>query len=143
MPADEFGAIAGAGLLLAIEVHEGDARLKLRSPRIARQQGGGLRFDFRDDERRRPTALVAQHPVHVVRDRQLPEFTRAVDYFQTANLYRIRQRYELHQVQSNTARGVFEPTVPKTVMDHVGRSRLADGQRRRAPQFAAALVPDI
>jgi hypothetical protein len=72
--ADEFRAVAGAGLLPARHVHERDPRLKVRAPGIARQQRAGSRLDLGDDERRRLGCAGCRAPSPRSGDRQPPRF---------------------------------------------------------------------
>jgi hypothetical protein len=81
--AEELRAIGRASLLPARHVHECDTRLKVRAPGIAREQRPGFRLDFSHDERRRLAARVAQDPVQVVSDRELPNAGGAIDDLET------------------------------------------------------------
>src|SRR5450631_1185610 len=99
MASDEFAAIGRASLLATSHIQEGDAVLKLCAPRVARQQCGGRWVDVGDDEGRSAAALVAEDPVDVMSDRELPGLIGAVDQCQSGNLHRVGQWHELQQIQ--------------------------------------------
>src|SRR6202142_2875390 len=133
MTADELAAITGATLLPPAHIHEGDSVLKIRAPRVPRHQRECLGIELRDDVRRAAAALVPEHPLEVMSDRQTARLPRAIDDFQARYLERIFERHELQEVRTDAVRGMFEPAVPKTVADDVRLSRFANRQRRRAP----------
>ena len=56
---------------------------------------------------------------------------------------RIVDRHVLQQFERDAVRVVLEPAVAEAVAHDVRGPRLADGQRRRAPQIAAFLIADV
>jgi len=78
MPTDEFGPVAERAQLPAAHVDEGRTRMKVGIPGIAGEQGTAGGVDLRDDEWRHLGALVAEDPVDVISQRQLPQVLRLV-----------------------------------------------------------------
>ena len=141
--AEELRPVGGPRRLPAAEVGEGDARAELASPRVAREHRAGLGIDLGDDERRRGAPRHAEHPLDAGGHRQPSRPSGRVRQRETRDLDRIVERHQLQELERDAVRDVLEARVALPVPDDVRRGLLADRQRRRPPQLARLLVPDV
>src|SRR5205085_3004664 len=109
--AEELAAVACPRGLLAAEVGKSDAAAERRVPRIAREHHARIRVDFRRDELRRSVARSSEHPFDVSGDRKPAGLRRVIADLEAGDLDRIMQRHELHELDADIVRNVFEATV--------------------------------
>src|SRR5215813_183363 len=140
--AEELSPIARPRRGAASSAHEeiGERRpAKLLVPRIAREESAGAGVAAADDERRGGTALCAEYPFRVEKNRERSSLVRSILDREPRDLDRIFQRHELEQVERDAPTVVLESTVALAVPDHVGPV-VPKRKRCGSPDLVARLV---
>ena len=140
--AEELGAVSGHAATRVVDVEERHAFRELGVEGIAGEHRTARRVDLGGDVHRRAGTQVAEHPLRVPGHAQPSRHRRVVAQLDQRELDRCVQRDEHGHFRADAGGVVFEHAVAEPVAAHV-RVRAGYGRRRRRPEPAGVLVPQV
>ena len=141
--ADELAPIARPIALRPAPIDEGDTRSEAHAPRIAGEDRPGGGVEFGGDERQRSRSRRAKNPLDISGHAEPTRAARLIGQNEPRNLDQIAERHVLHKIGGDLVPDVLESAVTAAVAGRVGRRRVADGRRGRAPQVTRFVVAQI